>query len=352
MKTLFKWIFFLSLPLLLTMCNNREWDFNKDVALPVSVMKVTTGSIEDLINTSGTVLPDKEALVKNEVAGRYYLQVNPVTGKPYKPGDKVKKGDVIVQLEDKEYEYNLNLASKKLNMEISRQEYDKQKSLYEKGGVTLRDLRNSEVAMINAKNDYDNALLRLEKLKVKAPFTGYITNLPQHTEGVRVAAGQDMFQLMDYRKMYMEVNLPEKYMPQVKLRQQVRITNYVIREDTLKGIISAISPALSRETRTFMVKMTVANPQLKLRPGMFVKADVILQRKDSVIVIPKKYILAEGGKKHVFIVDNGLAHELRIHTGIENTQEVEVVSGLDKNMSLVVRGFETLRERTKVKVIQ
>ena len=352
MKTLFKWIFFLSLPLLLTMCRNWEGDFNKDVALPVSVMKVTTGSIEDLINTSGTVMPDKEVLVKNEVAGKYHLQINPATGRPYKLGDKVAKGALIILLEDKEYENNLNIASKKLNMEISRQEYQKQESLYKKGGVTLRDLRNSEVAMINAKNDYDNAVLRLEKLKVKAPFTGYIVDLPQYTEGVRVAAGQDMFRLMDFRRMYMEVNLPEKYMPKVKLRQQVRITNYVIREDTLTGIITGISPALSTETRTFQVKMSIDNPRLKLRPGMFVRSDIILQRKDSVIVIPKKYILAESGRKRVFIVDNGLAHEVEIYTGIENTQEVEVVRGLNKNMSLVIKGFETLRDRSKVKVIQ
>ncbi len=352
MKTLFKWSFILSLPLLLTMCNNRESYYNKDVALPVSVMKVTYGSIEDLINTSGTVMPDKEVLVKNEVAGKYHLQINPATGRPYKLGDKVTEGALIVQLEDKEYENNLNIASKKLNMEISRQEYQKQKSLFEKGGVTLRDLRNSEVAMINAKNDYENAVLRLEKLKVKAPFTGYVVDLPQYTGGVRVAAGQDMFRLMDFRKMYMEVNLPEKYMPKVKLRQQVRITNYVIREDTLTGIITGISPALSTETRTFQVKMSIDNPRLKLRPGMFVKADIILQRKDSVIVIPKKYILAENGRKRVFIVDNGLAHDIKIQTGIENIREAEVVSGLDENMSLVIKGFETLRNRSKVKVIQ
>jgi len=100
------------------------------------------------------------------------------------------------------------------------------------------------------------------------------------------------------------------------------------------------------------VMMTIDNPQLKLRPGMFVKSDIILQRKDSVIVIPKKYILAVNGRKKVFIVDNGLAHDIRIRTGIENTGEVEVVSGLKENMSLVIKGFETLRDRSKVKVIQ
>ena len=352
MRTLIKWTLFLTLPLLFTMCRNWEGDYNKDVALPVSVMKVTKGSIEEVISTSGTVMPVKEALVKNEVAGKYHLQTNPATRRPYKMGDKVREGAVIVVLEDKEYEYNLNLASKKLNLDISKQEYNKQESLYKKGGVTLRELRNAEITWINAQNDYNNTLLKLEKMKVKAPFTGYIVDLPHHTNGIRIAAGQDMFRLMAFRRMYLEVNLPEKYMQEVKNRQKVRITNYVLSEDTLTGVITQISPALSTETRTFKVMMTIDNPQLKLRPGMFVKSDIILQRKDSVIVIPKKYILAVNGRKKVFIVDNGLAHDIRIHTGIENTGEVEVVSGLKENMSLVIKGFETLRDRSKVKVIQ
>ena len=352
MKTPIKWFLLLMLPALFTMCRTWEPDFNKEVALPVSVMKVTKGSIEELINTSGTVLPVKEALLKNEVAGKYRLQINPATGKPYKMGDRVQEGAVIIVMEDKEYEYNLNVKSKKLNMVISKQEYDKQESLYKKGGVTLRELRNSEITWINAQNDYQNTLLKLEKMKVKAPFTAYIVDMPHYTAGVRVTAGQDMVRLMAFRKMFLEVNLPEKYMQKIKARQKVRITNYVIPEDTLAGIITEISPALSTETRTFKVKMTIDNPALKLRPGMFVRSDIILQRKDSVIVIPKKYILAENGKKKVFTVDNGVAHEIEIETGIENTDNVEVLSGLKPNISMVIKGFETLRNRSKVKVIQ
>ncbi len=352
MKKMIQWTFFLGISLSLTMCRTWEPGYEKEVALPVTVMKVGTGSIEALITTSGTLMPVREAVVKNEVAGRYRLQNNPVTGRPYRMGDRVEKDAVIVVMEDKEYEYNLNLRSRKLNMEISRQEYDKQRSLYEKGGVTLRELRNAEIAWINAENEYRNTLLKLEKMKVRAPFTGYLVDLPHHTDGVRLPAGQEMFRLMDYRKMYAEVQLPEKYLPQVKTGQQVRIVSYVIREDTLYGRISEISPALSTETRTFKVVMTVDNPDRIFRPGMFVKTDIILRRKDSVIVIPKKYILERDGRKRVFIVRNGLARERKIVTGIENAGEVEVVDGLEKNMSLVIKGFETLRNESKVKVIQ
>ncbi len=331
-------------------CNNWSPDLNTDVALPVVVQKVKKGSIEEVVTTSGTVRPVREALIKNEVGGLYRLQKNPATGRPYRMGDRVKEGAVIILLEDKEYENNLNITAKKLNMEISKQEYEKQSSLYEKGGVTLRELRNAEVAMINARNDYENALIKLEKLKVKAPFDGYLVDLPYHTGGVRVPAGQEMFRVMAFRKMFLEAHLPEKYLPRIQDGMQVRVTNYVFPQDTLNGRVSQISPALSEETRTFKVRMDIDNPSGVLRPGMFIKSEIILQRKDSVIVIYKNYLRGNRYGRKVFVVENGLARERRIMTGIENDNMVEVVNGLKENESLVVRGYETLRDRTKVKV--
>ncbi len=338
--------------LLFTMCRNRNMNLNTGLAIPVSLMDVKKGPIEKVFHTTGTVNAVRQATVKSEIAGRYVLQKNPVTGRVYRLGDRVHGGDVVVVLEDKEYENNLNLPSKKLNMEISEQEYKKQESLYQKGGVTLRELRNAEINHINAKNAYESALLRLEKMKAKAPFDGVIAALPYHTPGVRVNAGEELFTVIDYDRLYMDIQLPERYLPEVKPGQRVRIINYVMAKDTLVGRVTEKSPALSTETRTFLVKVMVDNRKKILHPGMFVKADIIVQRKDSVIVIPKEYILTGGGSKRVYIVTQGVAHERKLVTGLEGDRDVEVLKGLKENDKLVIKGFETLRDRSKVKVIQ
>ena len=67
------------------------------------------------------------------MAGNYFLQNNPATGRPFKLGDRVTQGQTIIKFENEEYENNLAMTSVKLNLEISEQEYEKQKSLYEKG---------------------------------------------------------------------------------------------------------------------------------------------------------------------------------------------------------------------------
>lgn len=333
-------------------CNNQTQSETTELAVPVSVENVKLQSISQYINTTGTAKSMAETTLNSEITGDYKLLNNPSTGKPFKLGDKVNAGQLIVRLEDAEYVNGLAMESKKLNLEISTDEYEKQKSLYEKGGVTLRELRNSEVSTANAKLDFESAELRLAKMNVVAPFAGVIVELPYYTVGTRVATNQPMVSLMNYNKMYLDINLPEKAISEIKVGQEVLISNYTISDDTLKGVVSELSPMISNETRTFGGKLLIDNPQLKLRPGMFIKADIITAQKDSVVVIPKNIILSGNRGKYVFIVGrNSSADDRRISTGIENQDYVEIIEGVSKNDRLIIKGFETLRDNSKVKVI-
>lgn len=333
-------------------CNNQPQSETTELAVPVSVENVKLQSISQYINTTGTAKSIYETTLNSEITGNYHLMKNPATGVPFKLGDKVKAGQVIVRLEDAEYVNGIALEAKKLNLEIAAQEYEKQKSLYDKGGVTLRELRNSEVSKTNAQYDFESAELRLAKMNVVAPFSGVIVELAYNTNGTRVSAGQPMVSLMNYEKMYVDINLPEKNISEVKLGQEVLVTNYTIVEDTLTGVVSELSPMISSETRTFSGKLLINNPDLKLRPGMFVKTDIITAQKDSVIVIPKDIILSGNRGKYVFVVGrNSAADDRRITTGIENQDYVEITEGLAKNDRLIIKGFETLRDNSKVKII-
>jgi membrane fusion protein, multidrug efflux system len=156
-----------------TSCNQQTQSESSDLAVPVSVEDIKLQSIKQYVSTTGTVKATSEVVLNSEMSGFYYLQNNPATGRPFKLGDRVNKGQVIVRFENEEYENNLAVEAVKLNLEISEQEFEKQKSLYEKGGVTLRELRNSEVSKTNAQYNFENARIQLEKMSVNAPFRGY-----------------------------------------------------------------------------------------------------------------------------------------------------------------------------------
>ena len=187
-------------------------------------------------------------------------------------------------------------------------------------------------------------------MNVKAPFDGVIVDLPHYTSDVRIEQGKPIVGIMDYARMYMDINLPESAIGYVKADQPVYITHYTLPKDTIRGVISELSPAISSETRTFKGKILIQNDGLKLRPGMFVKADIVVNKADSAIIIPKDVIQSNRRVKYVLYrrEEHGPASRTQDRTG--RRQEHQILEGLKENDNLVVKGFETLKENAKVKV--
>jgi membrane fusion protein (multidrug efflux system) len=336
----------------ITGCRNQDQNLTADVEIPVSVEDLKLKPIEEFINTTGTAFPKGEILLKSKITASYYLEKNPQTGRLWQLGDKVKTGALIARLEDKEYVNSIKLETNQLNLELTESELKKQESLYEKGGVTLKDLKTASINYANAKTTVENSKLQLDKTRIVAPIDGVIVDLPYYTQSTQIETGSTIVKIMDYQVMYMEIQLPEKYISVIKPGQIVKLTNYTIPEDTIIGNITQLSPAINADTRTFKGNISINNPDYLLRPGMFVKADIVTDSKDSVIVIPKSIILSRQKGKTVFIVDRGVAAERIIETGLENITDVEITRGLTKNERVVTSGFETLSNRSKVKIIK
>lgn len=338
--------------ILFTGCRNKDQNLAADIEIPVSVEDIKLKSIEEFVNTTGTAFPKGEIEIKSKIAATYFLEKNPSTGRMWQLGDRIRTGAVIARLEDPEYVNSIKMETNQLNMELMESELKKQESLYEKGGVTLREMKTAGINYENARTTVINSKLQLEKTRISATIDGVIVDLPYHTQGTQVESGSTIVKIMDYQTMYMEVQLPEKYISVIKPSQVVNLTNYTIPEDTIIGRITQLSPAINAETRTFKGNISIENSNFLLRPGMFVKADIVTSRKDSVVVILKNIILSRQKGKTVFIVDRGVAVERIIETGLENIAEVEVIRGLGRNERLVTGGYETLSNGTKVKIIR
>lgn len=352
MNTYLKIVEAVSFGAILFACSNNRNNSTAETSTPVWVEEVQMRNIEEYITTTGTAKAAKTIDLKSETNGFYHLSQNPRTGKSYQLGDIVEAGALIIRLDNKEYENNVQLESKKLQIQITEKEWEGQKILFKKGGATEKDVHNAENSYINAKLALENAYITLEKMNIKAPFKGVIVTLPYYTPGVEIASGAEMVSIMDYSKMYVETQFPENTLPNLKVGQKVHITNYNIKSDTLQGRLTQLSPAINEETRTFSGYIEIDNPQLKLRPGMFAKADVITIRKDSVLSIPKEIIKNRRGGKVVYTVDRSMAEEKIIHTGISDDKYIEVEKGLEAGEKIVIKGHEWLRNRSKVKVMK
>ncbi|MEE4116981.1 MAG: efflux RND transporter periplasmic adaptor subunit [Marinilabiliaceae bacterium] len=348
-----KALYFLALVMLVMAgCRNQDGTLEGDVEIPVSVEDIQLKSIEEFVSTTGTVFPIVDIELKSEISGDYFLEINPASGKKWQLGDRIRKGDLIARIEDEEFVNSIKLDLQKLNLELAESEMKKQEAIYEKGGVTLKELKDAGASYMNAKYSLENAEIQMKKMKIVAPFDGVVTDLPFYTQGAELPTGSSVASIMDYRTMYLDISLPEKYMGDISVGQAVRLTNYTIPDDTITGKITQLSPAINADTRTFKGNIFVNNPELLMRPGMFVKAEIVTNRKDSVIVIPKDIILSRQRGMTVYIVDRGVAMERTISTGLENNKEVEVVRGLEVNQRVVTDGFETLSQNAKVTIIK
>jgi len=353
MKTFRFALWSLMIPLILvSSCKQPDMEVSTTVEVPVGVIEASTSSIEEFVSTTGSVYPSKEVSLSSEITGEYRLQMNPATGKRYALGDRVKAGAILIKLVDEEYVNDLRVKSLEVDKEISELEYEKQQALYEKGGATLRDLKNAEITLINAEYDTESSRINLAKMSLVAPFSGVISELPYFTEGTRVPTNTEMVTIIDYEKLHLEANLPEKYFRNIERGYKVYVTSYTSTSDTLLGTITQISPSIDAEARTFLSLVEVENNKQILLPGMFVKADLVVNSADEVIVIPKDIIMSRNRNQIVYVVEQGVASERVITTGLQNATSVEVKMGLLKGESIVNSGFETLRDQSRVRILR
>ncbi len=298
------------------------------------------------------IYPKGTIELRSRISATYYLERNPRTGRQWQLGDRVRAGEVIARFEDKEFINSVRLESNELSLELAESELQKQQALFEIGGVTPRELNNARVSFINAQYSLENARLQMERLRVTAPFDGVIVELPYYTQGIQIENNTSIARVMNYSTMYMDVRIPEKYLSVITPGQEARLTNHNLPNDTIPGEVTQTSPAIDADTRTFKGMITADNDDLLFRPGMFVKADIVITRKDSVIVIPKDMILTRQRGRTVFVVDRGMAMERVIRTGLETATHAEVVSGLNIDERLVTSGYETLSNRARVRIVR
>jgi len=332
--------------------NSSNYNPGSESTTPVWLSEVGKRTIRELTTTTGTAKAAKTAELKSEINGKYQLQINPKTGKPYKLGDIVEAGATVIRLENQEHLNSISMETKKMQVNITEKEWKGYQVLLAKGGATEKEVMNAESSYISAKLNLEDAETKMEQLSIKAPFKGVIVKLPYFTPNVLANSGEVMLGIMDYSQMYLEIELPENTLNKVQVGQDVFVTNYNIKSDTLKGKVTQLSPAINEETRTYSGFIVINNPELKLRPGMFAKGEIITQQRDSVLVIPKEIVSVRRGFSSVFTVERNSAVAKPIKTGISDENYIEVTGGLQAGDKIVTKGYDWLRDRSRVKIMK
>ncbi|MEW6377776.1 MAG: efflux RND transporter periplasmic adaptor subunit [Thermodesulfobacteriota bacterium] len=193
--------------------------------------------------------------------------------------------------------------------------------------------------------------IRLQNTLIIAPFQGDI--IRKYVDaGALVSPSTPLVTLVHTETLKVVANVLEKDISLLKIGMRSKIRTEAYPGKVFEGKVTRINTALELATRTLHAEVYIPNSERLLKPGMFAIIEVVLLEKPQALVIPRHAVIEEGGSKSVFIVKGDQAFKKSIATGYEQDQFVEVIEGVSEEDQVVVRGQESLKDRSTVRIIE
>lgn len=319
--------------------------------VPVVLETAKLGRIERTLTTTGTVEADREARLVTPVGGKLHLLRNPSTGEAWSEGDAVRSGTVVAVVESEEQTVGKSsgIAAKKARLEAAEAELERKRRLYEEKIISESDLKTAESEAATARYDYEQALIVRAQTRVESPIEGVLTEVTRSGDGERVAAGTQVAKVVDFDRVEVDGRLSASDLAFVEKGQRARVTSYSFPDEVFEGEVTNVSPTVDPETRTFLVEVKLPNPQGLLRPGLFVKMEIVVEERQEVVVVPKDAVVLRKNRPVVFVVERQVAKERPIMTGLDSGERIEVAEGLEPDERYVIVGQQTLADNTPVR---
>lgn len=367
----------------------KEAQKAKETPLPVKVVEVQRGDLIIKLKSPGEAVTNMKIDMKAEVAG-VIKSLNVEESK------HVKKGELLVVLDDEKYRLDLELEeATRLNVlsellvekrfaepEESRSGPDKEKIQkakddYEEARRNFRNGLISRVEFEKASAEYELSLIEsgekkeeilaatkgltqaeirvktakmnLEKTKIKAPFSGLIHDIKVSPQE-HVTSGRDLFTLVNIDRIRVHAKVLESEIGKMKVGREVDLKFSAYPGRIFKGEVKAISPVINPQDKTCNVIIGVANPEEEIKPGMHVEVEIAAEIHKDKLLIPQDAVLVRSGRKLAFVVEEGLAKWRYIDVGLENEDYVEVLDGIKEGEPVIIEGHFTLAHDARVRI--
>lgn len=264
-------------------------------------------------------------------------------------GQQVKKGQVIGKLNTQVLQINLKTAE--INCTKMYDDYNRSKDLYQnKAGL--------EVNMIDAKNNYDNALNQVKLLKqqisdanIIAPLSGTITS-KNVKFGEFINPGTPIATITNTSSMKATAYVDQNTIYKLKLGQQAIITSSAFNQIELIGEIIFIN-SKSDANHNYQVDLLLqSNKNISLKSGTDVNIMFKAASINKTLQIPKIAIIEDKQEPFVYVIENNIAKERTIKIGINQNNFVEVISGLQDGETIITNGQINLKEGSIVNIVK
>ena len=307
--------------------------------MPVEVADVLKQKVSDKFEAVGTIQAMEEITVVSEIDAA-------IISLPFEEGSYIKKGQIIAQLDDEQLSAEV-LRSEAL-YEQTKSAYNRIKSVVEQKAGTPQDLDDALASLKVAEANLVLAKSRFAKTRITAPFDGMV-GARRVSVGTFLRTGEIITTLANLNSIRVTFSVSERFLSQLKRGAEVIVTSPVYPDHVVKGRIIAIEPMLDSQTRNVQVVAKVENPGQKFRSGMSANVSAVLNERPEALTIPNEAVFANGNQSFVYVVQaDSTVTQVAITPGLQLTDVVEVVQGLDEGMRVVQAGHQKLFPGAKV----
>lgn len=257
-------------------------------------------------------------------------------------------------------EKNLTRAEKLIESgDVSRSFYDQQRAqrdqLKEQYDVALAQARQNyaavEVARTNVANTEAALALAKQSLSyavIPAPMDGFVTERTADL-GEYVSPQQKVATIVRTNPLRVRIDVPEQAIPEVHVGQSVSATTSAWPDRNFSGRVARIAPNVSAQSRTLTVEAEIDNSSNVLKPGQFATVRILQERPEAAVLVPARAVVSEAGVSRVFVIKNGHAEQRLVQTGQTEGDLIEIRQGIAADEQVATSNQQLLSDGIAVK---
>ncbi|MGA9812891.1 MAG: efflux RND transporter periplasmic adaptor subunit [Terriglobales bacterium] len=271
-------------------------------------------------------------------------------------GKSVRAGDILVELDTRQE--RAQLASLEAQRDLAKVNFARMEQLVKQGVISRMEYDQATAQQRQTEANVGEIKATIERKTIRAPFSGTL-GIRKVNLGQYLSAGSPVVQLQDLNPIYVNFGLPQQALGQVRVGRSLRVTSDDLGGKAFSGRVTALDSVVDQSTRNVQVQATLANPQGKLQPGMFVQVEVVLGASRPVITLPASAISYAPYGDSVYVITDLKDPKGQSYRGVRQQfvkvegsrgDQVGIVSGLNPGDEVVTSGVFKLRNGAAVQV--
>jgi membrane fusion protein, multidrug efflux system len=272
---------------------------------------------------------------------------NVVTAVRFRDGERVRAGQLLVQLDDASA--RADVAAAVAAVTESESQYNRSRELLNTQALSKSSFDQLEATLKSNRAKQQSAQARLEDTVIRAPFSGRV-GLRRVSVGTLISPGDVITTLDDTSVIKLDFSVPESFVALLREGLAVRATAPAFPGRNFAGKVASIDSRVDVNTRSVVVRALLANEDGALKPGMFLNVSLAKDDRETLL-IPEEALTPEAEKQYVFVVADGKAQRREVRIGGRLPGTVEILAGVQAGDRVIIEGTQKVRDGSPVNAI-